>query len=117
MEALEKSLVHVQVLVIGDLKDVGHGVSIAGKAELGLLVGPEGGLALDRRNDILQGGVVALDAVRALDCTGERHASERSGPSPRLSYPIAKLLTLLRKQREHFLLVISQAGGLEDHDI
>ena len=50
--------------VVRELEHVGHRVAVAGQRELGLLVGVERGFPLDGGDDVVETGVVALDAVR-----------------------------------------------------
>ena len=92
MQRLDHALVDLGVLVLGHLEDVGHRIAIAGERELGLQAGVQRRLALDRRGDVIEARVIALDAVRALDRPREGRSSQRAEPTPGLRDPVAQIV-------------------------
>src|SRR3954468_3701157 len=100
VKALEKALVDLEA-VVGYLQDVGHRGPVAGESLLGLLFGAERGFFFHGSNDVIERGVVSLNAVGPLDRSGKRHSPQGPGPAPRLRHPIAQPLPLVSKQSEN----------------
>ncbi|MDE0066273.1 MAG: hypothetical protein OXN44_05285 [Acidimicrobiaceae bacterium] len=66
---------------LGELEHVGQGVPVAGNGGSGLCSCAEGFLSLDGVEHIVERGPIALDPVRASDCSGEAHPPKVPEPS------------------------------------
>src|SRR5215203_5718555 len=117
VEALEKALVHVEALIAGDLKHIGHRIPVTSQCLLRLLLCREGGFVFHCSYDIVERGVVALDAVGALNRSCKGHPAERSRPASGLGHPVPELLALLAEEFKDLFFVFLQIWGFKNHDI
>ena len=81
MQRSNEGLVDRDARIVSELQDVGHRVPIAENRHPGLALRVERLLVVGRGNGIVQGDVVALDAVRSLD--GPCRDTRRSTPTQR----------------------------------
>ncbi len=115
MKRLEHSFVHSRGRVLRDLKHVRHGVAVASERQARVLVCRERRLIINSSDHVIQARVVALDAVRRLDCASEGHAPQRSQPATRLGINVARKFIAQRgNQRQYFALDWLQLWCLMD---
>ncbi|MCZ7628939.1 MAG: hypothetical protein M5U19_07670 [Microthrixaceae bacterium] len=92
VQGLEQGLVDGRRFrVAGDLHHVRQRIAVAAQGETGLLAGFECLLVVNRSEDVVEGRVVALDAVGALDVAGEGQSTEAAEPAS----PVANVVPQL----------------------
>ena len=99
MQRLEQPLVDRRGGILGDPQHVAHRVAVSREREPSLRVSAQRGLVVDGGHDVIQAGVVSLDAVRALDSAGEGHAAQ--GPEPPTGLRINVGVQLLAEILDH----------------
>jgi hypothetical protein len=84
MQAAQRPFVVLEVGIVRELQHVAHCVAIARDRLPGLGTLIERLFAVHGRDRVIDRDVIALDAVRALDCPRKRRPSQQPGPTARL---------------------------------
>src|SRR5258708_39258041 len=83
------------VVFIAHRQDVAESLAVTLDFQEGLLVGAERLFAIDCRSGIVLRDLISLDAVGALDGTGQRRSPQTSLPAPRRSQDVPQVLAPL----------------------
>ena len=103
------------VVVIALRQDVTQGLAVALDLQERLLVRADRLLAIKGGGRVVFIDSIALDAVRALNGTGQRGTAQDSLPPPRCTKDVAQLLAHLVDLTQHSLVFSRQGWGRVDH--
>jgi len=97
------------------LEDVGHGLLVALQSQLRLGIGVHGLVLVLNSHDVVEGRVVALDAVRGLHGPRLGHAPETPGPAPGLGDAMPHFFAEFVDHPHDGNLMLVELRGGEDH--